>query len=167
MLIELFGEFLPELSRCEFNFTSADFFFFFSPALPRWPVLQKWPFLFLQCFVWNRWKYLTSGLIWDLCLHMRGVQHFNGTLSGKVNASGHFGTWKKNRWNKLMKHCVSSGRIRTVSHVCPAADHQLIQQTSITFSDSNKAIVCSAPHSSLHVSSPRCDRNTFLLTISL
>lgn len=72
---------------------------------------------------------------------MRGVQHFNVTLSCKVNDSGHFGTWKKNRWNELMKHCVCSGRTCTVSHVHPADDHQLIQQRDITFSDSNSSLL--------------------------
>lgn len=52
-----------------------------------------------------------------------------------------------------MKHCVSSGRTCTVSHVHPAADHQLIQQASITFSDSSKAIVCWSCRLLIHPSS--------------
>lgn len=56
-----------------------------------------------------------------------------------VNDSGHFGTWKKNRWSKSVKRSVCSGRTCTPTHVHPAADRQLIQWTMLmTFIGSNK-----------------------------
>lgn len=72
-----------------------------------------------------------------LRLHMKRDQ-FNVALSCKVNTSPNLGTLKEDR-QKLMKRHVSSGKTWTVNHVQPAADNQLIQQTSITFSDSKKA----------------------------
>lgn len=56
MLIELFGEFLPELSRCEFNFTSADFFFFFSPCFPQMTSSPKMALSLLTVFCVKQMK---------------------------------------------------------------------------------------------------------------
>lgn len=84
-----------ESVKCTFSektfFTSSDLVFLL-PA--RWPILQKWHFFPLQCetdeSIWHQglfgicvctWgEYSTSVWLWVV----------------KVNASGHFGTWKKN-----------------------------------------------------------------------
>ncbi len=74
MLIELFGNWVSSFNRrlISVNCTSSENLFFTSSGLIflLCPDCESSKNGTLKCFVWNRWKYLTSGLIWDLCLHM-------------------------------------------------------------------------------------------------
>ena len=126
-------KFLQELETCELDFiSSSDLIFFCSVLMTNSPKSSTFYFSFFKCEI--RFSRLLTREEEQQCY----------SRVAKWMTLAILGLGRRNRWNKLMKHRVSSGRTCSVSHVDPADDCQLIQHTSIMFSDSNEATICSS-----------------------